>query len=142
MGLDSLLHQTSHYTTNNQLRLWCLQVPLPKVAPLIVAAMGISNKLSAEELFPSLWHIINGLLDRHIQITSYAADGSGVERGVQRLLEQRSVKTSTTKIKHPGKGCQDILINVPFFSTYPFFTPIANLQDSKHLLKTFRNNLF
>ena len=125
-----------------QLHLWCLQVPLPKVMPLIVAAMGISNKLSAEELFPHLWHIITGLLDRHIQITSYAADGSGVECGVQQLLEEKAVKILTTKIKHPGKGCQDVFINIPFFSTSPSLTPIANLQDSKHLLKTFQNNLF
>jgi hypothetical protein len=125
-----------------QLRLWCLQVPPPKVTPLIVAAMGISNKLSAEELFPHLWRIINGLLDQHIQITSYAADGSGVERAIQRLLEEKAIKTLTTKIKHPGKGFHDILINIPFFGTSPLLTPIVNLQDSKHLLKTFRNNLF
>lgn len=102
--------------------------------------MGISNSESAADLFPYLWRIISGLLERDIQVTSYAADGSSVERGVQKILETKATTTVTHRIKHPspdGKG-QDIIINIPFFGKYP----IANLQDSKHLLKTFRNNLY
>ena len=125
-----------------QLRLWCLQVPLPKVAPLIVAAKGIPNDVSADDLFPDLWHIVSGLIDRKIQVTSYAADGSNVERNVQRLLEQHATKTITIRIKHPSDGHPDIRIELPFFGSHPFVIPIANLQDSKHLLKTFRNNLY
>lgn len=102
--------------------------------------MGISNNESAADLFPHLWRIVSGLLQRDIQVTSYAADGSGVERGVQRMLEANATTTITHHIKHPGTSASDhdILINIPFFGKYP----IANLQDSKHLLKTFRNNLF
>ena len=47
-----------------------------------------------------------------------------------------------SQIKHPGDGCEDVFIKIPFFGTHSFLSPIANLQDSKHLLKTFRNNLF
>ncbi|KAF9459537.1 hypothetical protein BDZ94DRAFT_1381618 [Collybia nuda] len=123
-----------------KLRLWCLQVPLPKVPTIVVAAMGISNSETAADLFPYLWRIVSGLLERDIQLTSYAADGSNVERGVQKILETKATTTVTHRIKHPspdGKG-EDIIINIPFFGKYP----IANLQDSKHLLKTFRNNLY
>lgn len=67
-------------------------MPLPKVTPLVITAMGIGNNLSAGDLFPHLWCIISGLLDRHIQITSYAADGSGVERNIQCLLEGKAAK--------------------------------------------------
>ena len=49
--------------------------------------------------------------------------------------------TSIT-IRHPqahnGPGATDFIVKIPFFGTQP----IATLQDPKHLLKTFRNNLF
>jgi hypothetical protein len=107
---------------------------------MVVAAMGISNSETAAEFFPHLWRIISGLLERGIQVTLYAADGSSVEHSIQRLLEKRATKTVTHRIKHlsPYGYSQDIIIDIPFFGKYP----IANLQDSKHLLKTFRNNLF
>jgi len=125
-----------------QLHLWCLQVLLPKVAPLIVAAKGIPNDVSTDDLFPDLWHIISGLIDWKIQVTSYAADGSSVKHNVQWLLEQHATKMITICIKHPSDGHPDIHIELPFFGSHPFVILIVNLQDSKHLLKTFQNNLY
>ncbi|KAJ7438890.1 hypothetical protein B0H11DRAFT_2356551 [Mycena galericulata] len=46
-----------------KIRVWCLQVPIPKIAPMVVAAMPISDSNSAEALLPPLWKIVNGLLD-------------------------------------------------------------------------------
>lgn len=120
--------------------MWCIQVPLPKISTIIVAAESISENLCANDLLQYLWTIISGFLARDIQIASYAADGSNVERATQRLLEQRATSTVRIAIKHPhnGHGAEDFVVKIPFFGKQP----IATLQDPKHLLKTFRNNLF
>ena len=120
--------------------MWCIQVPLPKISTIIVAAESISDNLSAHDLFQYLWEIISGFLARDIQIASYAADGSIVERAAQRLLEEHATSTVRIAIKHPhnGPGTKDFVVKIPFFGNQP----IAILQDPKHLLKTFRNNLF
>jgi hypothetical protein len=120
--------------------LWCIQVPLPKIPTIIVAAESIPENLCAEDLLQYLWEIISGFLDRDVQIASYAADGSNVERAAQRLFEARATSTVRIAIKHPhnGHGTKDFVVKLPFFGKQP----IATLQDPKHLLKTFRNNLF
>jgi len=122
----------------SKLRVWCLQVPIPNVSTIILAVLGISNKLKADALFVYLWDIINGLLDHDIKVVSYAADGSTVEQTIQTLLEKKATSMSTFTIKHPVEGREDIKLTIPFFRNQP----IANIQDSKHLLKTFRNNLY
>ena len=83
--------------------------------------------------------IISGFLARNVQIASYAADGSNVERAAQRLLEERATSTLQFTIKHPhnGPGAKDIVVRLLFFGKQP----ITTIQDLKHLLKTFRNNL-
>jgi hypothetical protein len=118
--------------------LWCLQVPLPKVAPIVVAAIPISNNLDADQLLDYGKQILFGLLDRHIRIVSYSCDGTEVERSVQRLFVKMADKVITHVIKNPRKGCPDTKIVIGVFNGQP----IVMIQDSKHGLKTFRNNLF
>ena len=118
-----------------------MQVPIPKTPTIIVAALSIPENLTADGLFVYLWQIVDGFLQRNLKIASYASDGSNVERKLQRLLESHATRTQIISIKHGhgGGGCQDnIKITIPFFGSQP----IATLQDPKHLLKTFRNNLF
>jgi len=62
-----------------KVRFWCLQVPMPKVVPRIVAALPIPNDLNADQLLDYGKKILYGLLDRHIQVVSYACDGTEVE---------------------------------------------------------------
>jgi hypothetical protein len=63
-----------------QVRLWCLQIPLPKVVPpIIVAAIPIPNNLDVDTLLIYLEMILNGLLTRGVHVVSYAADGTEVE---------------------------------------------------------------
>ncbi|KAF8880856.1 hypothetical protein BD779DRAFT_1612653 [Infundibulicybe gibba] len=122
-----------------KLRLWCIQIPIPKIPTIIVSAISIPENLKADDLFTYLWDIISGFLARNIKIASYAADGSNVERSVQRQLEKHASHSITIPIKHPQSGCPDIAVKVSFFIGNQ---PIAIIQDPKHLLKTFRNNLF
>jgi len=122
----------------SKLRLWCLQVPIPNVSTIILAVLGISNKQKANVLFKYLWDIINGLIDHNIKIASYAADGSSVEHSIQAMLESKATSKLAVTIWRPAEECDDIKLTIPFFREQP----IACVQDSKHLLKTFCNNLY
>jgi hypothetical protein len=115
-----------------------LQVPLPKVAPIVVAALPIPNDLDADQLFDYGKQILFGLLDRHIQVVSYACDGTEVERAVQQLFVKEADKIITHVIKNPHEGGPDTEVVIGVFRGQP----IVMVQDSKHGLKTFRNNLF
>jgi hypothetical protein len=121
-----------------QVRLWCLQIPLPKVAPIIVAAIPIPNDLDADALLIYLEMILNGLLTRGVRVVSYAADGTEVERSVQRLLKARGTTEITYAIRNPRPGYPETKVNITVYDGQP----TCMVQDSSHGLKTDRNNLF
>ncbi|KAJ6615027.1 hypothetical protein B0H10DRAFT_2220789 [Mycena sp. CBHHK59/15] len=121
-----------------KIRLWCLTIPVPGVTPVIVAALPIPNDLKADVLLAHLLKVVNGLIDQNINIISYACDGTQIERTVQDLFIQQAAE----KIEHvindpPGKG-PPLHIKIAVVRG----RSICMLQDSKHALKTFRNNLF
>jgi hypothetical protein len=104
---------------------------------MIVAAMPIANDLDAEVLLEHLEKVMNGLIDRGIQVVSYACDGSGVERSVQRLFIEKAEKIEHI-IKNPRSGSPDTQITIVMYRRQA----MCMIQDSKHALKTFCNNLF
>jgi hypothetical protein len=122
----------------HQVRLWCVTVPLPKVTPIIVAAMPIANDLSAETLLPYLLEVLDGLIDRGVQVVSYACDGTEVERSVQRLLVDKADRKIEHVINNPNPGGLNTNVTIAVYRGQP----MCMIQDSKHALKTFRNNLF
>ena len=101
-----------------------------------VAALPI-NAMDATALFTLLKKILDGLLEKGIRVVSCASDGTEVERSVQKLLlaELSSIRYS---IKNPHLGCDPTVVD---FGTYRGQV-IRTIQDSKHALKTLRNNLF
>lgn len=105
--------------------------------PLIVAALPIPNNLDAPTLLSYLENILHGLLKHKIPVISYACDGTEVERSVQRLLVAKAPKKIEHTIKGPHLG-SDVNISIAIIQDQP----ICMVQDSKHALKTFRNNLF
>ena len=121
-----------------QIRLWCLSIPIPSISPVIVAALPISDDMGAQSLFVHLETILDGLLRHKIQVVSYACDGTEVERNIQKLLVAKSSRSQEYLIPSPYPESPDIKIQVPFFQDQP----ISVVQDSKHALKTYRNNLF
>ncbi|KAG6819326.1 hypothetical protein H0H93_012927 [Arthromyces matolae] len=129
--------QSNKLEKGTKLRLFTLQVPVHKVPTIIVAALSIPETLTADDLLGYTLAIVNGFLERGIKVSSYASDGSNTERKSQRLLEQKASKQVTKHITHGG-GSGSIAITLRFYGTQP----IAIIQDPKHLLKTFRNNLF
>ncbi|KAF8164695.1 hypothetical protein B0H34DRAFT_633518, partial [Crassisporium funariophilum] len=123
------------------LHLYCLQVPIPKVPTIIVAALSIPDNLTAAKLFEYSQEILMGLLAQKVCVASYAADGSTVEQAIQTLIQEGATRTEEIRIKHPaddGTVHHDIVVPIYYFGSQP----IAILQDPKHLLKTFCNNVF
>ncbi|KAM6495644.1 hypothetical protein JOM56_008350 [Amanita muscaria] len=121
-----------------KVRLWCLTIPIPKMTPLIVAALPITNSLDAHTLLSYLEKILHGLIERRVQIISYACDGTEVERSIQKQLVAKLERKITYTVKNPRPNAPDIPISIAVI----LGQPICMIQDSKHALKTFRNNLF
>ena len=71
-------------------------------------------------------------------MVSYACDRTEVERSVQRLFLEVAEKTIEHVIKNPHDGSPDTKIIIGIFRGQV----IVLIQDSKHGLKTFHNNLF
>jgi hypothetical protein len=93
--------------------------------------------MDAPKLCDLLIKVVDGLIDHGISIVSYACDGTEVERAVKRLfLDLCSLRHVT--IKSPRPGYKDTIV------TYGIYRgqAISMVQDSKHALKTLRNNLF
>jgi hypothetical protein len=106
--------------------------------PLILAAKAIPNNLKAEKLDEYSTNIIKGLVEKKIKVVSYSCDGTETERAVQRLLKECASDRIKYKIKHPVPGLPELEIIIPVIDGQV----VIMIQDSKHALKTSRNNLF
>jgi len=111
---------------------------LPGMPPLILAAKAIPNSLKAEQLHEYSVNIIKGLVGKNIKVVSYSCDGTETERVVQRLLKEHASDRIKYKIKHPVPGFPDLEIVIAMIDGQV----VIMIQDSKHALKTSRNNLF
>jgi len=47
-----------------QMRLWCIQVPMPNIPTIVATAMPISAKFTADDLFLHLKTLLDGLISR------------------------------------------------------------------------------
>ncbi|KAJ7575239.1 hypothetical protein C8J56DRAFT_801931 [Mycena floridula] len=121
-----------------KVQLWTITIPLPKMTPIVVAALPISNAMGAADLLPWFEQIVNRILDQNIKIISYACDGTEMERLLQRSFFAKADNYIETTIPTPREGCSDLHISIAVFRGQP----IVFIQDSKHALKTLRNNLF
>ncbi|KAG6905164.1 hypothetical protein DXG01_004460, partial [Tephrocybe rancida] len=124
-------------TKATKVRLWTLTLPAPNIPPVLVAVLPIPNDTKAEALLVHSEKILIGLINRGITVISYACDGTEVERSVQRMLVAKS-EPITKLIRSPRAGCPDT--SVTFIRYHGQVMTV--IQDSKHALKTFRNNLF
>jgi hypothetical protein len=109
------------------------------VPPIIVAGKAISESNTAEELLVHLKTVVHGLLGKGIRVVSYAADGTEVEQHLQRLFTAAADEVQTYTFGHPGqtKASSTLSFTIPLFRNQP----IAMVQDSKHALKTGRNQI-
>ncbi|THH18184.1 hypothetical protein EW146_g2755 [Bondarzewia mesenterica] len=123
-----------------KVRVMCLQVPMPNIPTLVIAALAITDDMSADNLLPYLQSILNGLLRHQIQVISYAADGTGTERALQRKITETATSFHSYIIHHPEDYRHNIDLCIPRFRMQQ--QPIAMVQDPLHLRKTVRNNSY
>ncbi|KAI0038584.1 hypothetical protein FA95DRAFT_1505344 [Auriscalpium vulgare] len=122
-----------------KIRVWTIQIPLPGVSTMVLAALAISETEDASSLFGYLKTILKGLLSHGINVVSYAADGTSTERLVQRALSDWAVDYNDYQILHP-RGRAPLNLHIPLVGAQR--QPIALIQDSNHGRKTYRNNAF
>ena len=103
-----------------------------------MAALPIGESNSAEELVVHSLAIIRGLIAHGIKVVSYACDGTETERKVQRLILKHADEHTTYTIPSPFGNRFSLQVDIAMFGD----CPIIMIQDSKHGLKTLRNNLF
>ncbi|KXN90746.1 hypothetical protein AN958_03681, partial [Leucoagaricus sp. SymC.cos] len=121
-----------------KLCLWTITLSRPCTMPLVVAALPITNTLEAQELAElSLW-VIKGLIQHSVKVVSYICDGAKTERNAQQIIVNSTTSYLEPEIPSPREGVRAIKLRIPVIDGQP----IAMIQDSKHTLKTFRNNLF
>ncbi|KAJ7202518.1 hypothetical protein GGX14DRAFT_330575, partial [Mycena pura] len=73
-AVTRVLHDES-VVNGTKLRLWTLQVPLPQMLPVVVAALPIPESLRVPALLEMHKTVIYGLLDHDIHPISYGCDG-------------------------------------------------------------------
>jgi len=109
---------------------------------MIVAAEPIPDNLSVKILYPKSRDVIEGLKRHGINVVSYACDGTQVERNIQDALVSNAKSTISIRIPDPDpEEDDDHILCIPMFGPGAG-SPVVMVQDSKHALKTFRNNLF
>lgn len=109
---------------------------------MIIAAEAIPDNLSVETLYPKSRNVIEGLKRHGVDVVSYACDGTQVECNIQDALVSNAKNTLSIRLPEPDPEEEDdYVIRIPMFGPGAG-SPVVMVQDSKHALKTFRNNLF
>ena len=115
-----------------------MTIPVDGVAPVLLAVLPISDSETHVTLLPHLRKVLRGLIKAKIQIVSYSCDGTELERKIQQGILDEARERLEYTIKSPRRGMPDTTITIPIIDGQP----VSLLQDSKHALKTLRNNLF
>ncbi|KAK7013894.1 hypothetical protein R3P38DRAFT_3322441 [Favolaschia claudopus] len=119
-----------------KIRLWTLQIPIPRVPPLVLAIMPLEPKVKGVQLAEWQIALMKGLILHGFRITASGGDGASVERDCQRRLAAAS-KRREFRIKHPDSSYPDIVVELWEMDGNVFVV----FQDAKHGRKTFNNNI-
>ncbi|KAF6742097.1 hypothetical protein DFP72DRAFT_1109656 [Ephemerocybe angulata] len=135
--LDKVFEQ-AQLDQATKLRLWLLTIPLPKIPPIVIAAVARGNKDTAEDLEAMHNKVAALLHERDIHPVSGASDGTETERALQRLIVHSADDRKLYTIANTKCPSAIITLTIPLvFSKHPFIA----VQDSKHALKTARNQI-
>jgi hypothetical protein len=107
-------------------------VPLPSVAPIIVAACAILDNVTAIENHTSLEDVMLRCFDNGIGLLSLACDGTETERTIQRRVLSSASLYHTYEIPHPNGKDEAICVCLASFDGHP----LVLIQDAKHALKS------
>ncbi|KAF8156928.1 hypothetical protein B0H34DRAFT_657929 [Crassisporium funariophilum] len=124
----------------DKLRIWLLTIPLPRIPPILVAAVVRGAATNAEALLAMHEKLTDLLHKQGIHPVSNASDGTEVERQTQQLVAACTPSHHIYIIPNKSLGTKgSICLRIPL---YKGLYPMVNVQDSKHALKTARNQLF
>lgn len=134
-----VIMEDSNFVLAEKVRLFCAQVPLPGIAPVLVAAIPVKDTLNVVELEVYSSLIIRGLLDVNVHVVSAACDGTETERGIQRLLTKTADSAITYSLPSPNDHhVYNVSVEIPVIKRHP----VVMIQDSLHFRKTARNGHF
>ncbi|KAJ6594796.1 hypothetical protein B0H19DRAFT_1284500 [Mycena capillaripes] len=136
-NIDAVLAQ-AQLKKADKLRVWVLSIPLPKIPPIMIATIARASSVSAVDLAAMHTELLNILNEHGIHPVSLSSDGAEVERAAQRIIAESATSHLLYGIPHSIPGC-NLTLKIPL--AYGHF-PIIMTQDSKHALKTARNQLF
>ncbi|KAJ6585790.1 hypothetical protein B0H19DRAFT_926943 [Mycena capillaripes] len=134
--LDALF-ENAKLNKADKLRVWLLSIPLPKIPPILVAAVARGSSTKAEDLVQMHSKLAQLLHEYNIHPISLSSDGAEVERAAQRMIAQSAPSYHIYVIPNLTPGCE-ITIKIPLYYGHH---PTIILQDSKHALKTARNQI-
>ncbi|KAJ7173525.1 hypothetical protein C8R46DRAFT_1255776 [Mycena filopes] len=134
--LDALF-EAAKLRKADKLRVWLLSIPLPKIPPILVAAVARGSSTKAEDLVKMHTELADLLHDYDIHPVSLSSDGAEVERSAQRTIAQSAPNHYIYVIPNSTTGCQ-ITLRIPLYYGQH---PTIIVQDSKHALKTARNQI-
>jgi hypothetical protein len=117
-----------------QVRLYTIQVPLPKVPSFVVALVASYDKETAEEIASSHISVLEFCSKAGMSIVSIGSDGAATE-----VLALRSLQNSVNQHLSFHKADAGISIQVPLMGQPP--RPVVPVQDPKHARKTAANQL-
>lgn len=136
--LDALFDQAKMKQAT-KLRCWLLTVPLPKIPPILLAAEARGGTDSADDLKTMHDKVMAFLAVHDIHPTSAASDGTETERALQDLIGRSAPSSQSYTIPNTFFGPTAIVtLTIPLVDSQH---PIVLVQDSKHALKTARNQL-
>ncbi|KAH7918497.1 hypothetical protein BV22DRAFT_1134542 [Leucogyrophana mollusca] len=120
-----------------KLRIWVLTIPLPKIPPILLAAVARSSKDTAEELSRMHFELTELMHQEGLHTISLPPDGTDTEHSAQCIIAASTHEVFIYGISNKVPGCT-VELTLPLFHSRP-----SNLvQDSKHGTKTARNQLF
>ena len=128
-----------------KLRLWTLQIPLPRIPPLIVAVAAISSRTNSSALARMDEELLRVLMKQEepLRVVSIVSDGAVSERKARQDLISSLVNTGEGTIRelyiqHPDGHSPPVTVKL----LQVFGQALTIIQDSKHCRKTLWNNLF
>ncbi|KAJ7508549.1 hypothetical protein B0H11DRAFT_2304702 [Mycena galericulata] len=134
--LDALFEE-AQLKKADKLRVWVLSIPLPKIPPILIAAVARGSSTKARELVDMHHQLADLLHEYNIHPVSLSSDGAEVERAAQRIIANEAKSCFVYAIPNSKPGC-DVVLEIPkLYGQHP--TIIT--QDSKHALKTARNQI-
>jgi hypothetical protein len=118
----------------HQVRLYTIQVPLPKFPSFVVALVASYDKETAEEIAASHISVLDYCSKAGMLIISIGSDGAATEISALRFV-QKSVDQFLCFHKLDAR----ISVQVPMIGETP--RPLVPVQDPKHAQKTASNQL-